>query len=304
LKRVFAAAALFFLILTICACGQNALPQERDQSTRLPPGFSRELGESSEDPSTRQADASPLQPSAETKKTDDTLAAKTSASSTTARQSVIVTIPEGFTFYQIAQRLEANGVCSAKAFYEAAAQYQVQSFAVAASPQSCYRLEGFLYPDTYEFYQPEEPVAALRRMLNNYKAKSGLPDYNTLILASVIERETRSSEHMAMVSSVYHNRLEKGIRLQADATIAYVEQNIKPSPWISNPEQYAQRYNTYKCAALPVGPICNPSRRAIEAAQNPSQSGYLYYFFGSDNTNHYSATYEAHRAAMAQYGLG
>jgi UPF0755 protein len=216
---------------------------------------------------------------------------------------VRVSIPEGFSFYQIARRLEANGVCKAQAFYEAAQHYQVQSFAVPPGGQSCFRLEGFLYPDTYEFYQNDDPVDALRKMLNNYKEKSGLPDYNTLILASIIERETRSATHMAIVSSVYHNRLDQGMRLQADATRAYVEQHIKPAPWVQNPAQYAARYNTYKCKALPAGPICNPGRRAIQAAQNPSQSSYLYYFFGNDNTNHYSVTYDEHKAAMAQYGV-
>lgn len=218
-------------------------------------------------------------------------------------QVVSVSIPEGFTFYQAAQRLEASGVCSAKAFYDAAQSYQVQSFAAPFSPDSCYHYEGYLFPDTYEFYLGDDPEAVLRKMLNNYAAKSGLPDYDTLILASIIERETRSSEHMAMVSSVFHNRLDQNMRLQADATIAYVEKHIKPNPLVRNPGQYAERYNTYKCAALPVGPICNPSRRAIEAALHPSRSDYLYYFFGKDSTNHYSVTYEEHEAAMARYGV-
>jgi UPF0755 protein len=179
----------------------------------------------------------------------------------------------------------------------------VQSFAAPAGQGVCYRYEGYLFPDTFEFYQGDDPEAALRKLLNNYAGKSGLPSYETLILASVIERETRSSEHMAMVSSVLHNRLEQGMKLQADATILYVENHIKKDALVSDPGQYAERYNTYKCAALPAGPICSPGRRAILAAQNPAQSGYLYYFFGNDNTNHYSVTYEEHKAAMEKYGV-
>jgi len=219
-------------------------------------------------------------------------------------ETVTVVIPEGFTFYQIARRLEANGVCAAADLTEAAQVYQIQSFEVPASPQACYRLEGLLYPDTYEFYVGENPESVLRRMLNNYAEKSGLPDYDTLILASIIERETRSDAHMAMVSSVFHNRLAQGMRLQADATIAYVEEHIYQDPLVENPAQYAQRYNTYKCPALPAGPICNPGRRAIEAAKNPSQSDYLYYFFGQDETNHYTKSYDEHLAAIKMYGLG
>ncbi|MCL2299606.1 MAG: endolytic transglycosylase MltG [Firmicutes bacterium] len=222
----------------------------------------------------------------------------------TGTETVSVVIPEGFTFYQAARRLEANGVCGAADFTNAAQSYQIQSFPAAIHPQACYRMEGMLYPDTYEFYLGEDPSSALRKMLNNYAEKSGLPDFETLVLASIIERETRSDEHMAMVSSVFHNRLKQGMRLQADATIAYVEEHIYKDPLVQNPAQYAERYNTYKCAALPAGPICSPGRRAIDAAKNPSTSDYLYYFFGKDNTNHYTKSYDEHLAAIKIYGLG
>jgi len=222
----------------------------------------------------------------------------------TAPETVTVVIPEGFTFYQVARRLEANGVCTAAGFTAAAQAYQIQSFPAPVSPKSCYKMEGMLFPDTYEFYLGEEPEAALRRMLNNYAEKSGLPDYNTLILASIIERETRSDSHMAMVSSVFHNRLKQGMKLQADATKAYVEEHIKQDPLVKNPGQYADLYNTYTCRALPEGPICSPGLRAIEAAKNPSTSDYLYYFFGQDETNHYTYTYDEHLAAIKLYGLG
>ena len=222
----------------------------------------------------------------------------------TGAETVTVVIPEGFTFYQVARRLEASGVCTAADFTNAAQSYEIQSFPASIHPQCCYRMEGMLYPDTYEFYVGETPESALRKMLNNYAEKSGLPDFQTLILASIIERETRSDAHMAMVSSVFHNRLAQGMRLQADATIAYVEEHIKKDPLVQNPGQYAERYNTYKCATLPAGPICSPGRRAIDAARNPSQSDYLYYFFGQDETNHYTKTYDEHLAAIKLYGIG
>jgi UPF0755 protein len=230
--------------------------------------------------------------------------ATTTAAGPTSRATVKVSIPEGFSFWQIAQRLETNGVCGAREFFNAAQSYQVQSFAIGAGSDVAFRMEGYLFPDTYEFYQPDEPTAVLRKMLNTYAAKSGMPSYETLVLASIIEGESRSDTHMAMVSSVFHNRLAQGMRLQSDVTIHYVERQIKPCPLLQNTAQYAARYNTYKCAALPAGPICNPGLRAIQAAQTPSQSDYLYFFFGGDNTNHYSRTYEEHRAAVAQYGLG
>jgi len=218
--------------------------------------------------------------------------------------SVTVVIPEGFTFFQVARRLEANGVCTAEDFYNAAQDYQIQSFYAPISPQACYRLEGMLFPDTYEFYVGEDPVIVIRKLLNNYAEKTGLPDYDVLILASVIERETRSDSHMAMVSSVFHNRLRIDMPLQADATRAYVRDHIKADPLVSNPARFEALYDTYQCRALPEGPICSPGLRAIEAAKNPSTSDYLYYFFGKDETNHYTYTYEEHLAAIKMYGLG
>jgi len=224
-------------------------------------------------------------------------------SSTLPPVTVSVTIPEGFTYYQVAQRLEANGVCTALDFHRVAQLYEVQSFAVPYSRDSAYYLEGFLFPDTYEFYKNEDPTAVLRKILNNYAAKSGLPDYDTLILASIIERETRSDAHMAMVSSVLHNRLKINMRLQTDANRLYVEHHIKPSPLVAYNEKYAELYNTYKCDGLPAGPICNPGLRAINAAKNPAESDYLFYFFGMDNDNHYTKTYDEHLAAIKVHGV-
>ncbi|MDR2646554.1 MAG: endolytic transglycosylase MltG [Oscillospiraceae bacterium] len=225
------------------------------------------------------------------------------ASTAPQLQSVKITITEGSSFYAIAKKLESSGICSAQAFYDTAQNYQVQSFHVPRGGGRCYNMEGFLFPDTYEFYQNSDPMEVLRRMLNNYAAKSGMPDYDTLVLASIIERETRSAEHMAMVSSVLHNRLEAGMKLEADSTRSYVNNNITANPLVKDADQYAALYNTYKCAALPVGPIGNPGKRAIEAAKNPANSTYLYFFFGDDNTNHYSRTFDEHKAQMAQYGV-
>ncbi len=220
-------------------------------------------------------------------------------------KTVMVTIPEGYTFYQVAALLETKGVCSVKAFFDAAQGYEVKSFNIKNDPDRCYKMEGYLFPDSYEFYRNANPTDVLIKILNNYYQKSGLPGDDTLILASLIEHEARSAEHRAKVSAVFHNRLAKGMRLEADCTIFYVEKHIKPNPLVSDPGRFAALYNTYKCAALPAGPICNPSRSAINAAKNPAagMEDYYYYFFGNDNTNHYSKTYEEHQAQMKQYGV-
>lgn len=225
-----------------------------------------------------------------------------SAATSSARQSVKVTVPEGYSFMQIAGLLESKGVCTKQAFYDAAQRYTVQSFTVPASSDRCFALEGYLYPDTYEFYRPEEPVEVLRKMLNNYAAQSGMPSDKTLIIASIVEKEARSTENMRLVASVLWNRLNYGMNLQADCTRTYVNSYITGNALLGDTTKYPGLYNTYKCA-LPAGPICNPGSRAIAAAQNPPDTNYFYFFFGNDNQNHYAQTFEEHEAQKAEFGV-
>ncbi|MFQ9871504.1 MAG: endolytic transglycosylase MltG, partial [Oscillospiraceae bacterium] len=181
-----------------------------------------------------------------------------SGSSSSSPEIVTITFREGCTFMQIANWLEQYGVCSAQDFYEAAQNYQVQSFQVPSDSDRCFKMEGFLFPDTYEFYEGEDPEDVLRKMLNNYASKSGLPSQETLILASIIEQEARSTENMRLVSSVYHNRLDAGMRLESDPTREYVNNFITGNRLLGDTSKYAALFNTYKCKGLPVGPICNP----------------------------------------------
>lgn len=226
----------------------------------------------------------------------------TQAEEITERQIVSVTIPEGFSFMQIADRLESKGVCTAEDFYKTAQSYSVKSFSVPSSSDRCFRYEGYLYPDTYEFYKNDDPESVLIKMLNNYAAKSGMPTDKQLILASIIEKEARSDTHMKMVASVFYNRLDCGMKLESDPTREYVNDFITGNSLLGSTSKYAALYNTYKCQ-LPAGPICNPGKKAIDAAMNPASSDYLYFFFGNDNDNHYSKTLEEHEAQMEKYGV-
>ena len=214
-----------------------------------------------------------------------------------------VTFPEGYTVMQVAQTLEEAGVCDDQAFVEVAQNYSPKSFSVPESSDRAYKMEGYLFPDTYEFYVDDDPEDVLIRILNNYNAKAGGISDTQLIVASIVEKESRSAENAALVASVIYNRLEAGMRLEMDSTREYINQNVTDSPYLSNTGKFAALYNTYKCAALPAGPICNPGARAIQAAVNPASSDYLYFFFGNDNQNHYSRTLEEHEAAMAEYGV-
>lgn len=234
--------------------------------------------------------------------TQQTTKAKTTTQPT-EKQSVSVTIPEGYSFMQIANTLEDKGVCTAKEFYKAAQSYQVKSFTIPSSSDRCFKLEGYLFPDTYEFYKNDDPKSVIIKTLNNYAAKSGMPTDRQLIIASIIEKEVRSDSQMKMVASVFYNRLDAGMRLESDPTREYVNDYITGNSLLSgNTSKYAGLYNTYKCK-LPAGPICSPGARAIEAAKNPASSDYLYFFFGNDNKNHYSKTYDEHEKQMEKYGV-
>ncbi len=243
-----------------------------------------------------------------TAKPTTTVAATTTATASTARQEVTVTIPEGYTFMQIAKLLEQKGVCTAAEFYTVCQNYTPQSFTIPVNSDRCFRMEGYLFPDTYRFYVNDDPQSVLIRILNNYRARVGDLSDDTLILASIIEREARSDEHMKLVSSVFHNRLNDRASfpyLNADPTRDYVNDYVTGNPLVADPSKYAALYNTCgKRKGLPAGPICNPGLRAIRAAQEPTASSYYYFFYGKDYTNHYSETLEEHNRKIAEIGVG
>lgn len=221
-----------------------------------------------------------------------------------ARVEVRIVVPEGFTFMQIAKRLEENGVCSAKDFYYVAQNYQVKSFHIPNNPDRCFRMEGYLFPDTYVFYQNTDPQEVLVRMLNRYAESSGMPTEQELILASMIEKEARSWEHRTKVSAVYHNRLRLGnMTLDCDPTREYILNDIRNNSLVKNPDKYPNLYNTYNASLkgrLPVGPICNPGRESIRAAQNPANIPSLYFYFDG-TTNRYFNDYDAFQASIMKF---
>ena len=219
-------------------------------------------------------------------------------------EAVTVTIPEGFTWDLIAKRLEANGICSAEDFYQACQNYSPKSFSIPIDENRPFKMEGYLYPATYTFHKNSNAEDVLIEMLNAYRNNTGGNVTDTeLIVASIVQMETRSPEHMSMIAGIIYNRLEQGMQLQMDSTREYINDYVTANPLLGDTSKYAELYNTYKCAALPAGPICSPGADAISAVKNPTQTDYLYFFFGNDNENHYSATYEEHQSAMAQFGV-
>lgn len=238
-------------------------------------------------------------------------------------RTVRVTIPEGYTADRIAEQLEEAGVCTAVAFYEAVqtadfSDYPFVAAIPADSGRAC-RLEGYLFPDTYEFYRGSTGEAAVRRFLDNFQNRFGpyeeqlAADGRTLeevvILASLIQWEAGYAEDMSRVSRVLCNRLDNPAeypRLQCDSTYRYI------SEWNaarSGVELEEAAYDTYVRRGLPAGAISNPGLAALRAALSPSDEEIVRdcYFFATDYTTgitYYSRTYAEHVAVCREHGIG
>lgn len=219
---------------------------------------------------------------------------------TTTGETVTLTFPEGFTVDQIVAKLEEYKVCSAAVLYQTMREVDFSSefsfIAEMDNKEARYRmLEGYMYPDTYEFYVGESPSSVLRKFLNNFN-KRWTEDYaaqakklnmsvdDVIVLASIIQKEAYGAEQSPLVSSVLHNRLNKsGLypSLQCDSTTEYINEYIqKNTKSAVELARFTDRYSSYKCAGLPVGSICNPGDDAIKAALYPEKTDY--YFFAHD----------------------
>lgn len=238
----------------------------------------------------------------------------------TSRNEISVTFPEGFTLYEMAKRLEEKGVCGAQAFIEAADNTEDFGYAfekdLKDDPLKYHRLEGFLFPDTYYFYENDIPENVIKKMLDNYEKKIegyrtrmkelGMTEEDTIRLASIVQQEAGKTTEMAKVSSVYHNRLENPGAyplLQADPTRVYARE-LKEQMGTEVNQQILDAYDTYKSGGLPPGAICNPGEDAIKAALYPEDTDY--YFFCSNLNTHqfyYAQTYEEHQANLRKAGL-
>lgn len=236
--------------------------------------------------------------------------------------TVTVTIPEGYTAVQIAEKLQNSGVCSADAFIDEVQNIQklkgTYKFAENLSAENkAFALEGYIFPDTYEFYKNESAETALSRFLKNTESKLtdeyyeraeelGFSLDEIITLASIVQKEAGFEKENAKVASVLYNRIKNPSygKLQCDVTIAYLNDFVLNSPYLTDDtERFKELYNTYKCSALPAGAICNPGMECIKAALYPESTSY-YFFVTDDNlTYYYNETYEAHIQKCKELGL-
>lgn len=242
------------------------------------------------------------------------LVANMSDSSAT-RQTVDVTIPEGYTIDQIFELLEEEGVSTVEKLQEMAADWPYKWEWLQDIPLGDYhRLEGYLFPDTYTFYLGENPKYVLNKMLNNFDDKMG--DYldqfteestyslhDIVIIASMIQKETDGQDY-GTIASVIYNRLENTSAetagfLQIDATLVYINGGSVPT---ATDREIDSPYNTYLYPGLPAGPISNPGMEALTAAMEPEDTNYYYYVLNPETNQHeFSRTYAEHQEKVAQY---
>ncbi len=247
---------------------------------------------------------------------------------TIPRKTVTVTIPEGYTVDKIAALLEEKEVCTKEEFYQAVVYEDFDFDFVKAIPTDqdgeeykgrIYRLEGYLFPDTYNFYVGSSGKTVIQRMLDNFANKiapyretiqqRGYTIDETVILASIIQGEAANSRDMKGVSRVLQNRLAPGSgfdKLQCDSTTLYVNSVL---PKVNGITVTSSAYDTYTRQGLPVGAINNPGAEAIDAALNPSEEAEhaKAYFFATDYTTgitYFNETYAQHVKTCRKYRIG
>ena len=222
-----------------------------------------------------------------------------------SRMTVSVTIPEGYTVKQTFELLDEKGVNDYEDFMDTAANHDFEYDFLSDLPLGdASRLEGYLFPDTYEFYLSEAPETAINRLLKNFDKRfstdlrseieaTGYTMHEIVIIASLIEKEAANDAERATIASVIYNRLKSNSYpyLQIDATVQYALPERKEK-LTADDLKIDSPYNTYLYQGLPVGPIANPGLASIKAALAPKSTGYYFYILGTDEVHHFFKTYQ------------
>ncbi|HQB51022.1 MAG TPA: endolytic transglycosylase MltG [bacterium] len=226
-----------------------------------------------------------------------------------------ITVIEGWNNQQLAEKLAASQLgFTTKDFLKAtnkSKQIETKYSFLIDKPDSA-SLEGYLFPDTYRFRASSSPEEIIEKMLNNFDSKlttkmredikqQGKTIYQIITMASLIEKEVRSTKDMKMVSGIFWNRINNGQRLESCATLAYILGENKPQ-YSYEETRIESPYNTYINKGLPIGPISNPGLKAIEAAIYPTNNDYNFFLTRPDTGETiFSRNFEEHKANKAKY---
>ncbi|MEG1686879.1 MAG: endolytic transglycosylase MltG, partial [Angelakisella sp.] len=234
---------------------------------------------------------------------------------TAAREeTVTVTFPEGYNAFQMGEVLEKAGLCTQQAFLEAVNTHTFEvSYwnQISRDPLKLVRLDGFLFPDTYQFFKDEPVDSIILRMLENFEAKVLTPENQKLleksgysledwvVFASIIQKEAANVEEMYNVSSVFYNRMQKNSgypKLESCTTNNYIRDYLQPQYGGKAPQEELDAYDTYGTPGLPVGAIANPGADALDAALKPNDTPYYFFVTDIEFTHYYGKTFAEHES--------
>ena len=238
-----------------------------------------------------------------------------------SRQTITLTFKEGTNLYAVANKLEKKGVCSAEEFlfqFNTKQDYDIDS-RIVHNEDAYYDMEGYFFPDTYEFYLDDSAFNVTKKVRENMQSKitdemydkmdkMGMDLNEVMTLASIVQAEAGTAEDMPIVASVFINRLnnpDEFPNLQSDATKNYIKKVIRKAETVTaEVDHYTNVYDTYICFGLPAGPIGNPGMDAINAVLNHADTKY-YYFCNNLDTGEafYAETYEEHKDNLKLAGL-
>ncbi len=232
-----------------------------------------------------------------------------------------ITFPEGINLYEIAKKLDETGLILKKEFLDLAFN---QDYTKALLGEKLYSFEGYLFPETYKITKYTGAKNLIKLMVDQFlqvykeirpretalarQFKKGEPmtRKEIVILASIIEKETGIPSERRLISSVFHNRLSKNMRLETDPTIIYgILDRTKKTPKNIRKKDIRTKddYNTYILKGFPKGPIGNPGQESLLASINPQKSNYFFFVSRNDGSHFFSSTYEEHLKAVRQYQL-
>ncbi len=221
-----------------------------------------------------------------------------------------VTVPEGYTMFDIADLLEKERLVRREAFLAAAGDTGlIHDLAPEAR-----NLEGFLFPDTYKFPRGTPPQKIVEAMVRRFRTEwdrlpSGDTDapalsaFRVVTLASLVEKETGVAEERPLVASVFYNRLRRGIALDCDPTVIYALRLAgQYNGTLGSADLgFASPYNTYRNRGLPPGPIANPGEASLRAAHEPRRTGYFYFVADAEGGHVFSRTLAEHHRNVSRY---
>lgn len=220
---------------------------------------------------------------------------------------VKITIPEGYMITQIVTLLEKKGLGKREELLKLAKEgnFDYEFLKFKRSPWVKYKLEGFIFPDTYYFSFGETSEEIIKTLLDEFNKQawvklkfagnSSLSFLQILTLASIIEKEAVLDYERGIVASVFYNRLKINMKLESCATVQYALGREKFSTVVTIEEtNLASPFNTYRNQGLPPGPICSPSLKSIEAAISPKNTNYLFFVAKGDSSHYFSQTHEEH----------